>query len=129
VRPPKAPVDARPGRSGRTCPRAGWTPASSTPAGNRCCRRPNSTSLEDENALRHSPAHLGADGDRGGLFAMGRRTVGERTADLGAAAEGSRGRTTRPKRPHLPEGWLDSRVFDPSGKSLLSEAELDISGG
>src|SRR5699024_12036757 len=39
----------------------------------------------------------------------------------GAAAEGSRGRTTRPKRPHLPEGWLDSRVFDPSGKSLLSE--------
>jgi nifR3 family TIM-barrel protein len=47
----------------------------------------------------------------------------------GEAAEGSRGRTTRPKRPHLPDGWLDSRVFDPSGKSLLSEAELDISGG
>ena len=47
----------------------------------------------------------------------------------GAAAEGSRGRTTRPKKPHLPEGWLDSRIFDPSGKSLLSEAELDISGG
>ena len=47
----------------------------------------------------------------------------------GEAAEGSRGRTTRPKRPHLPEGWLDSRIFDPSGKSLLSEAELDISGG
>ncbi|WP_181778713.1 tRNA dihydrouridine synthase DusB [Brevibacterium celere] len=47
----------------------------------------------------------------------------------GEAAEGSRGRTTRPKRPHLPEGWLDSRVFDPSGQSLLSEAELDISGG
>ena len=47
----------------------------------------------------------------------------------GEAAEGSRGRTTRPKKPHLPEGWLDSRIFDPSGKSLLSEAELDISGG
>ena len=47
----------------------------------------------------------------------------------GEAAEGSRGRTTRPKRPHLPDGWLDSRVFDVSGKSLLSEAELDISGG
>jgi nifR3 family TIM-barrel protein len=47
----------------------------------------------------------------------------------GEAAEGSRGRTTRPKRPHLPEGWLDSRIFDPSGRSLLSEAELDISGG
>ncbi|GAA1540371.1 tRNA dihydrouridine synthase DusB [Brevibacterium picturae] len=47
----------------------------------------------------------------------------------GTDAEGSRGRTTRPKKPHLPEGWLDSRIFDVSGKSLLSEAELDISGG
>lgn len=47
----------------------------------------------------------------------------------GEAAEGSRGRTTRPKRPHLPEGWLDSRVFDASGTALLAEAELDISGG
>ncbi|NJC57628.1 tRNA dihydrouridine synthase DusB [Brevibacterium marinum] len=47
----------------------------------------------------------------------------------GSPAEGSRGRTTRPKKPHLPEGWLDSRIFDASGKSLLSEAELDISGG
>ncbi|GAA0035976.1 tRNA dihydrouridine synthase DusB [Brevibacterium metallidurans] len=47
----------------------------------------------------------------------------------GEAAEGSRGRTTRPKRPHLPEGWLDSRVFDLSGTALLAEAELDISGG
>lgn len=54
----------------------------------------------------------------------------DKTAEYpGEAAEGSRGRTTRPKRPHLPEGWLDSRVFDASGKSLLSEAELDISGG
>src|SRR5699024_10498263 len=81
VRPPKAPVDARPGRSGRTCPRAGWTPASSTPAGNRCCLRLYSTSLEDDNALRPSPAHLGADGERGGLFAIGRRAVGERTGE------------------------------------------------
>ena len=47
----------------------------------------------------------------------------------GEAAEGSRGRTTRPKRPHLPEGWLDSRVFDVGGTALLAEAELDISGG
>src|SRR5699024_2926251 len=47
----------------------------------------------------------------------------------GAAAEGSRGRTTRPKRPPLPAGWLDSRGVDPSGKSLLSEADPDISGG
>ena len=47
----------------------------------------------------------------------------------GEAAEGSRGRTTRPKRPHLPEGWLDSRVFDESGSADLAEAELDVSGG
>ncbi|MBX4421772.1 tRNA dihydrouridine synthase DusB, partial [Mycobacterium tuberculosis] len=47
----------------------------------------------------------------------------------GEAAEGSRGRTTRPKRPHLPEGWRDSRGFDASGTALLAEAELDISGG
>src|SRR5690606_5612826 len=63
------------------CPKAGWTPASSIPAGSRCCRRPNSTSQEDENALRHSPAHLGADGYRGGLLALGRGTVGERTGE------------------------------------------------
>jgi len=47
----------------------------------------------------------------------------------GEAAEGSRGRTTRAKRPHLPEGWLDSRHMDDAWYAELAEAELDISGG
>ncbi|HJG80804.1 MAG TPA: tRNA dihydrouridine synthase DusB [Brevibacterium senegalense] len=47
----------------------------------------------------------------------------------GEAAEGSRGRTTRAKRPHLPEGWLDSRHMDDAWYADLAEAELDISGG
>ncbi len=47
----------------------------------------------------------------------------------GADAEGSRGRTTRPKRPHLPEGWLDSREMNPERSAELAEAELDVSGG
>ena len=47
----------------------------------------------------------------------------------GRDAEGSRGRTTRPKRPHLPEGWLDSRVMEESRRADLALAELDVSGG
>lgn len=47
----------------------------------------------------------------------------------GADAEGSRGRTTRAKRPHLPEGWLDSREMNPERSAELAEAELDVSGG
>lgn len=47
----------------------------------------------------------------------------------GSDAEGSRGRTTRPKRPHLPEGWLDSRAFNASDHAEIHEAELDVSGG
>ena len=29
----------------------------------------------------------------------------------GAAVEGSRGRAGSPKQPHLPDGWLDSRIL------------------
>lgn len=47
----------------------------------------------------------------------------------GADAEGSRGRTTRPKRPHLPQGWLDTRTFHEDLRAELSLAELDVSGG
>ncbi|WP_349828585.1 tRNA dihydrouridine synthase DusB [Brevibacterium litoralis] len=47
----------------------------------------------------------------------------------GADAEGSRGRTTRPKKPHLPEGWLESRQMPESFKAELALAELDVSGG
>ncbi|WP_373456790.1 tRNA dihydrouridine synthase DusB [Brevibacterium sp. 50QC2O2] len=47
----------------------------------------------------------------------------------GADAEGSRGRTSRAKKPHLPEGWLDSRTLHEEHRADLAEAELDVSGG
>ncbi|MEJ1155558.1 MULTISPECIES: tRNA dihydrouridine synthase DusB [Microbacterium] len=47
----------------------------------------------------------------------------------GAAAEGQRGRAGTPKRPALPEGWLDSRALGAEATSTLAEAELDNSGG
>ena len=47
----------------------------------------------------------------------------------GAGAEGQRGRAGSPKRPHLPEGWLDSRELSESFRRGLAEAELSVSGG
>jgi nifR3 family TIM-barrel protein len=47
----------------------------------------------------------------------------------GAAAEGQRGRAGTPKRPALPEGWLDSRDMDLDSSTELAGAELDTSGG
>lgn len=50
----------------------------------------------------------------------------------GMDAEGPRGRAGRPKRPHLPEGWLESRTVDAAAFRLLSAAETDeatTSGG
>jgi nifR3 family TIM-barrel protein len=47
----------------------------------------------------------------------------------GAAAEGQRGRAGTPKRPSLPEGWLDSRELGEDASCTLLEAELDTSGG
>jgi tRNA-dihydrouridine synthase len=47
----------------------------------------------------------------------------------GAAAEGQRGRAGTPKRPALPEGWLDSRVLGLQATRELADAELDHSGG
>lgn len=47
----------------------------------------------------------------------------------GAAAEGQRGRAGSPKRPVLPEGWLDSRELSEDFRRALHEAELSISGG
>ncbi|WP_119697807.1 tRNA dihydrouridine synthase DusB [Microbacterium halotolerans] len=47
----------------------------------------------------------------------------------GAPAEGQRGRSGRPKRPVLPQGWLDSRGMAADATSELQEAELDTSGG
>ncbi|MFB9646514.1 tRNA dihydrouridine synthase DusB [Microbacterium terregens] len=47
----------------------------------------------------------------------------------GAAAEGQRGRSGTPKRPALPEGWLDSRDLGIEASVTLADAELDTSGG
>lgn len=47
----------------------------------------------------------------------------------GAAAEGQRGRAGSPKRPALPEGWLDSRELSEEFRVALTEAELSVSGG
>ncbi|MDN3311718.1 tRNA dihydrouridine synthase DusB [Microbacterium oryzae] len=47
----------------------------------------------------------------------------------GAAAEGQRGRAGTPKRPVLPEGWLDSRDLREVDSCELRDAELDTSGG
>lgn len=47
----------------------------------------------------------------------------------GAAAEGQRGRAGTPKRPALPEGWLDSRDVGLEASCALADAELDRSGG
>ncbi|GAA4190214.1 tRNA dihydrouridine synthase DusB [Microbacterium oryzae] len=47
----------------------------------------------------------------------------------GAAAEGQRGRAGTPKRPVLPEGWLDSRDLGEADSCELRDAELDTSGG
>lgn len=47
----------------------------------------------------------------------------------GSAVEGSRGRAGSPKKPHLPDGWLNSRVLGDAERLGLAGAELDISGG
>ena len=47
----------------------------------------------------------------------------------GEAAEGQRGRAGSPKRPVVPDGWLDSRELDDAFRAALAEAELSVSGG
>ncbi|TDN92845.1 tRNA dihydrouridine synthase DusB [Microbacterium sp. BK668] len=47
----------------------------------------------------------------------------------GAAAEGQRGRAGSPKRPALPDGWLQTRDLGVEASAALAEAELDHSGG
>jgi len=47
----------------------------------------------------------------------------------GAAAEGQRGRAGTPKRPALPDRWLESRDLDAAETCAIAEAELDTSGG
>ncbi len=45
------------------------------------------------------------------------------------AADGPRGRAGGYKRPHLPDGWLESRTLSPAQRDSLHLAELNISGG
>ena len=47
----------------------------------------------------------------------------------GEAAEGPRGRAGSPKRPSLPDRWLESRELDVAFKAELAAAELHHSGG
>ncbi len=47
----------------------------------------------------------------------------------GEPAEGPRGRAGGPKRPLLPEHWLDSRELDDAFREELRAAELSVSGG
>jgi tRNA-dihydrouridine synthase len=47
----------------------------------------------------------------------------------GEAAEGQRGRAGSPKRPALPEGWLDSQEVDGAQRAEVAEAEVHNSGG
>ena len=47
----------------------------------------------------------------------------------GAEAEGPRGRAGSPKKPALPDRWLESRTLEGAGRADLAEAELEHSGG
>jgi nifR3 family TIM-barrel protein len=47
----------------------------------------------------------------------------------GEAAEGQRGRAGSPKRPALPDRWLESRDLGETHRGELAEAELSTSGG
>ena len=47
----------------------------------------------------------------------------------GAAAEGQRGRAGTPKRPALPDRWLESRELRADETTAIADAELDHSGG
>ena len=47
----------------------------------------------------------------------------------GAAAEGQRGRAGTPKRPALPDRWLESHEIGDAAGRELAAAELHHSGG
>lgn len=47
----------------------------------------------------------------------------------GADAEGQRGRAGHPKRPALPDKWLDSREIEGEACEMLQGAEIENSGG
>jgi len=62
------------------------------------------------------------------LAAM-RARLPEKVPYPGETVEGPRGRAGTPKRPHLPDGWLDSPYLSEEHRTLLLDAESDVSGG
>lgn len=56
-------------------------------------------------------------------------TLDRDVAYPGELAEGPRGRLGGAKACSLPENWLDSQVLEGKQRTLLQEAELDVSGG
>jgi hypothetical protein len=58
--------------------------------------------------------------------------LGELDADSphpGIEAEGPRGRAGTPKRPLLPDRWLESRTLARGEREIVAAAEVDASGG
>lgn len=49
--------------------------------------------------------------------------------DYPQAADGPRGRAGTPKKPHVPDGWLDSRSLSPLDRERIAAAEVNVSGG
>jgi nifR3 family TIM-barrel protein len=47
----------------------------------------------------------------------------------GADAEGQRGRQGTPKRPSLPDRWLESQSLSAAEQAVVAHAEIDASGG
>lgn len=47
----------------------------------------------------------------------------------GAAAEGQRGRAGTPKKPSLPDRWLESQELSTDEQCVVAQAEIDASGG
>ena len=47
----------------------------------------------------------------------------------GAPAEGQRGRAGTPKKPALPDRWLESRELTGASRAEVTAAELHHSGG
>ena len=56
-------------------------------------------------------------------------TIDRDVAYPGELAEGPRGRLGGAKACSLPENWLDSQLLEGKQRTLLQEAELDVSGG
>ena len=64
-----------------------------------------------------------------GALAAVRARLPEAVPYPGETVEGPRGRAGSPKRPHLPDGWLDSPWLGEEHRRLLLDAESDASGG